>query len=172
MRALGETFRLIVAGMADSLQARRDTKRAIKADDMTQFGAIGNNPLKLADMGVDSIVKLLLMSQGGTYLSMSEAIKEGFENLHSHQLGTMAGMRAALNSLLECFDPQQLEGELSQRSFLESIIPSARKAKYWDAYLQHYDVIAEQAEENFLDLIGDDLREQLAKVTRSKSETD
>ena len=49
-------------------------------------------------------------------------MRDAFDDLRAHQLGVMAGMRAALEGVLQRFDPAQLEGKLTRRSGIGSLL--------------------------------------------------
>lgn len=82
------------------------------------------------------------------------AVKEGFDDIKAHQLAVMAGVQAALLNLLRRFDPQALETRLGQQSMLDNIMPSKRKARYWEVFTLLYNEIAKEAEDDFQELFG------------------
>ncbi len=51
-------------------------------------------------------------------------------------------------------DPAVLGDKLSRGSVLESLMPSARKAKLWDMYLERYLQIRREAEDDFQSIFG------------------
>jgi FHA domain-containing protein len=75
-------------------------------------------------------------------------------DLVGHAIGTMAGTRAALEGVLDRFAPKELEAKLTAKSVLDSVLPMARKAKLWELYLQHFDAIRNEAQEDFQNLFG------------------
>jgi type VI secretion system FHA domain protein len=82
------------------------------------------------------------------------AMRDAFDDLRAHQLGVMAGMKAALDGVLQRFDPQQLEAKLSTRSGLSGLIPATRKARLWELFQQLYGQLSTEAEEDFNTLFG------------------
>ncbi|HOL38542.1 MAG TPA: type VI secretion system-associated FHA domain protein TagH, partial [Rubrivivax sp.] len=66
----------------------------------------------------------------------------------------MAGMRAALEGVLDRFSPDQLEAKLSGSSLLDSLLPMNRKARLWELYLQHFRTLRDEAEDDFHALFG------------------
>ena len=64
-------------------------------------------------------------------------------------MATMAAMHLALRRLLTKFDPQALQGRLEQSSLMNSLMPGARKSKYWEVYCDFYKSIAGDAESEF-----------------------
>jgi len=71
-----------------------------------------------------------------------------------HSIGTVAGMRAAIEGMLGRFDPAALEAKLAGGSMLDSLLPMNRRARLWDLYLQHHEAIREEAQEDFHNLFG------------------
>jgi FHA domain-containing protein len=56
--------------------------------------------------------------------------------------------------VLARFTPQALEQKLAGKSMIDSVLPMARKARLWELYLQHYEGIREEAQEDFHGLFG------------------
>ena len=56
--------------------------------------------------------------------------------------------------MLGKFDPAVLGDKLTKGSVLESLMPSARKAKLWDMYLERYLQIRREAEDDFQSIFG------------------
>ncbi len=153
---LGAIFRETVQGLTDILLARGDVKGEFRLD-RTTIGPTENNPLKTppgqSPLGPEEIMTLLLIRQKGAYMSPVQAVRESFNDIKAHQLAVMAGIQAALNRLLERFDPNNLETRL-QQTVLDSILPASRKAKYWDLFTTEYQAIAREAEDDFNELFG------------------
>jgi type VI secretion system protein len=158
MTHLGAIFRETVQGLTDILRARGDIKGEFRLD-RTAIGPMENNPLKTPPgrppLGLEEIMTLLLIRQQDAYMSPVQAVHEGFNDIKAHQLAVMAGIQAALNRLLERFDPHNLETRLQQTVF-DSFLPASRKAKYWDLFTTEYQAIAREAEDDFNELFGDE----------------
>ncbi len=158
MANLGAIFRATVQGMMEILLARGDVKGEFRLD-RTNIGPIENNPLKTPPgqppLSPEEVMTLLLIRRKDAYMSPVQAVCEGFNDIKAHQLAVMAGIQAALNRLLERFDPSNLETRL-QQTVLDSILPANRKAKYWDLFTAEYRAIAHEAEEDFNELFGDE----------------
>lgn len=158
MGDLGAIFRETVRGLMDVLVARGDVKGEFRLD-RTTIGPVENNPLKTPPgqppLAMEEAMGLLLMRRQEAYMSPVQAVREGFDDIKAHQLAVMAGIQAALNRLLERFDPANLETRL-QQTVLDSILPASRKAKYWDLFTAEYQAIAREAEDDFNELFGDE----------------
>jgi len=155
---LGEIFRETVQGLAEILRARGDIKGEFRLD-RTTIGPMENNPLKTPPgqppLRTEEIMVLLLAPRQHAYMSPVQAVHEAFTDIKAHQVAVMAGIQAALNRLLERFDPGNLETRLQQTVF-DSILPASRKAKYWDLFTSEYQAIAREAEDDFNELFGDE----------------
>jgi FHA domain-containing protein len=77
------------------------------------------------------------------------AMKDAYDDLRAHQLGFLAGMRAALEEVLARFAPQELSKRLTDQSMLDDFLPMNRKAKLWDAFLERHAAISGEAREDF-----------------------
>jgi len=66
----------------------------------------------------------------------------------------MAGMRAALEGVLNRFAPTVLEGKLTTSSVLDTLLPMNRRSRLWELYLQHFEGIRQEAQEDFHTLFG------------------
>jgi FHA domain-containing protein len=83
-----------------------------------------------------------------------QAIINAYADLRAHQFGVMVGMKAALAHVIAEFEPSRLEGKLTEKSKLDAIFSSGRKAKLWDLFCQLYSGIASDAEDDFHTLFG------------------
>ena len=158
LATIGAIFRETVQGLMEILLARGDIKGEFRLD-RTAIGPVDNNPLKTPPgqppLRPEEVMILLLTSQKNAYMSPTQAVHEGFNDIKAHQLAVMAGIQAALTRLLERFDPSNLESRL-QPNVLDSILPGSRKAKYWDLFTNEYQAIAREAEDDFNELFGDE----------------
>jgi FHA domain-containing protein len=150
---LGGLLREAVQGTVDLLAARAVTKREMKAE-MTMIVNANNNPLKFSpDVGF--ALHLLFQQQARHgFMGPVEAMQDAYDDLRAHQIGFVAGMRAALEGVLGRFRPDELESRLSDKSFLDSVLPGNRKARLWDLYEQRYVDVLREAEDDFNSLFG------------------
>jgi type VI secretion system FHA domain protein len=95
----------------------------------------------------------LLQPNRPGYKAPLAAVEEAFDDIRSHELAVMAGMQTGLLALLKRFDPAALEGRL-QKGMLDGILPSARKARFWELFCATYKDIAREAEDDFHALFG------------------
>lgn len=152
MNEMGAIFRQTVQGLMEVLTTRTSIKSEFRLS-QTMIRPVENNPLKFSP-NVEEAMICLLMRRGPAYLPAVRAVKEGFDDIKAHQLAVMAGVQAALLNLLRRFDPQALETRLGQQSMLDNIMPSKRKARYWEVFTLLYNEIAKEAEDDFQELFG------------------
>jgi FHA domain-containing protein len=165
MHVLGQLLRESTQGTLDLLLARTLTKREVRAD-LTMIVPRENNPLKFSP-SVEVALAHLLAPQGRGFMTPLQAMKDAHEDLRSHQFGFMAGMRAALAGVLERFQPEELERRLAQKSVIDALLPSKRKAKLWDMFAERYKDISHEAEEDFHVLFGKEfLRAYEAQIAK------
>ncbi len=143
----GRAFRALVAGLQEALATRAEIKEELDVS-RTMIGATSNNPLKL-ELTTDEGVVAMLRQPGPGFLPPVESISQGFRDVQAHQMATMAAMHLALRRLLEKFDPEKLSSRMDQSSLLNSLMPGARKSKYWEVYCDFYASIAGDAESEF-----------------------
>jgi len=63
-------------------------------------------------------------------------------------------MEAAVNTLLERFSPDSLRERIGKASLLEGMLPQYRKARMWEEFEKEYQQIAQQAAEDFQEILG------------------
>lgn len=168
MQMLGEVLRETVQAMLDLLLARALLKRELRAE-VTMLVARENNPLKFSP-NVEAALAHLLAPQRG-YMEPMEAVRDACNDLRSNQLAFMTGVRAALAGLLQRFSPEQLEQRLKQKTVLDSVLPMNRRAKMWDLFIERYEDVAKDAEDNFHQLFGREfLRAYEAQIAKFAKE--
>jgi type VI secretion system FHA domain protein len=171
MRLVGELLRESTRGTVELLLARAALKRELRAD-MTMITARENNPLKFSP-SVDVALQHLLGERTPGFMAPERAMRDAFDDLRAHQLGVMAGMRAALEGVLARFDPAQLEGKLTRRSALTQLIPAARKARLWELFQELFAQLQSEAQDDFDELFGRAFlrayEEQLDRLTNERS---
>lgn len=152
MELLGQLLRESTRGAVELLVARAALKREMRAE-MTMIVARENNPLKFSP-SVEVALQHLLGPPAPGFMPPAAAVRDAFDDLRAHQLGVMAGMRAALEGVLQRFDPRQLEGKLSRRSAIDSLIPATRKARLWEIFTELFAQLQTEAQDDFDELFG------------------
>jgi type VI secretion system FHA domain protein len=150
MRAIGALFRAFVSGTRDVLMSRAEIKSEMRVE-QTMIRSRDNNALKFSITPEEALHALLRPNRPG-YKAPLASVEEAFDDIRSHELAVMAGMQTGLLALLKRFDPATLENRL-QKNVLD-ILPSARKARFWEMFCATYKDIAREAEDDFQALFG------------------
>jgi FHA domain-containing protein len=147
MRMVGALLREAVQGTLDLLRVRGLMKSEMRAD-VTMIMPTDNNPLKFSPTAEAALLQLL-SPQGHGFTPPLPAMQNAYADLRAHQLGVLAGMRAALEEVLARFSPEELQRRLADASMLDSVLPINRKAKQWDLFVERYEEVASDAREDF-----------------------
>jgi len=152
MLLIGQMLRESMRGTVELLVARAALKREMRAE-MTMIVARENNPLKFSP-SVEVALQHLLGPPSPGFMPAAPAVRDAFDDLRAHQLGVMAGMKAAFEGVLQRFDPAQLEAKLTRKSAISSLIPSTRKARLWELFQELFSQISSEAQDDFDELFG------------------
>ncbi|MDN3920010.1 type VI secretion system-associated FHA domain protein TagH [Roseateles violae] len=152
MHSVGQLLRAATAGTLQLMAVRASTRSELHAQ-VTMIQAQNNNPLKFAPDAESALEQLLQPPRRG-FMAGAQAMDDAMHDLLGHSIGTMAGMRAALEGVLGRFAPTELEAKLTGKSVLDSLLPMNRRARLWELYLQHYLAIRDDAQEDFHTLFG------------------
>jgi predicted component of type VI protein secretion system len=93
------------------------------------------NPLKAVADDAEALAALLHRPKPG-YLPGPVAVEEVMRELEQHMRASQAATQIAMNQLLGEYSPEIIEQQLSNQGVLGSLVPSARKAKLWDLYVE------------------------------------
>jgi len=171
MRVIGGLLRTAVGGSLQLMAVRAATKHELRAE-VTVIQPRNNNPLKFSPDAQSALEQLLQPPVRG-FLDGPAAMDDAMHDLIGHAIGSMAGTRAALEGVLRRFAPTELENKLVARSVLDSVLPINRKAKLWELYLQHFEAIRDEAQDDFHNLFGKAFlsayEQQLERLEREKS---
>jgi len=157
---------VIVLGLQELLRARADMKSEFRIE-KTMIGARNNNALKFCptpEMAVQAIFGLI----GRGYKPPGETFAEALSDVQSHQIALLSAAQAAMQAMLSQFDPKELKGRLENESFLSSLMPGNRRARYWDAYEQSYEAIKSEAQENFAGIFWKEFAKVYAENSRQR----
>lgn len=155
LHRIGRLLREATQGSVELLQARAAVKRSVRAE-MTAIVPRGNNPLKFSPSSETALLHLLGPQVPG-FLDAETAMREAFDDLRAHELAVMAGMRAALDGVLQRFDPAKLEAGLEKRSGLATLgglLAGSRKSRLWELFEQQFAAIRQEAADDFQDFFG------------------
>jgi FHA domain-containing protein len=152
MRMLGQILNQSIEGTLKLVSMRTAAKQELRAQ-VTTIQSRNNNPLKFSPNAAAAIEQLLQPPARG-FMVGPAAVADAMDDLLGHANGTMGGMRAALAGALQRFEPKRLESKLTHQSMLDALLPMNRRAKLWELYLEHFQRIQNEAEEDFHELFG------------------
>jgi type VI secretion system FHA domain protein len=158
MQDLGKILRVVVEGVIDVLRARAEIKSQFRLP-LTRVQAAENNPLKHSP-NVESALHTLLVQKTPGFLSPVQAFEDAFADIRNHQMAMLEGVRVAFESMLESFDPKELEKgfeRAAKRGF------GSAKSKYWDLYVDRFANLGGDADDTFRRLFGDVFAEAYEK---------
>jgi FHA domain-containing protein len=153
MRRLGELLKVATQGTLDLLQVRATVKRELKAE-VTIIASMDNNPLKFSPDSQAALAHLLSNRSVRGFMDPVPAMRDAYDDLLAHQVGFVAGMRAAMQGLIARFDPGELETRLTRKSVMDSMLPMTRRSRLWELYQQMFTEISREAEDDFERLFG------------------
>lgn len=148
----GQLLALFANGTVELLSSRSILKREVKAH-MTMLLDRENNPLKLLPDGGAVLRQMFGLPLPG-FMSPQSAVSDAFQDLHAHQIGMVAGMRAALMDLLTRFSPQRLRERDDAMRWYEKRVPSLYKARMWDRYAATHRDTVFAIEDDFASVFG------------------
>jgi FHA domain-containing protein len=152
MEIIGDLLATAIQGTLDLLAARGVVKREVKAE-VTMIVARNNNPLKFLPDAQSALLQMFAQRIPG-FMGPTEAMRDAYVDLRAHEVGMVAGMRAALAEVLERFGPAALEARITERGMLDPLFPSARRARLWERYVEMHDEISREAQDDFHTLFG------------------
>jgi predicted component of type VI protein secretion system len=165
-RQFGQILRVVVEGVMEVLQARREVKREFRMD-QTMFRAADNNPLKFSTSVEDALHNLLVKRVAG-YLGPVDAFEDAFDDIRSHQVAMLAGLRVAFDAMLQQFDPERLQEEFDRQTKKAALVSLPAKLRYWDQYSLKFHDMVRDSEACYSKLFGDEFarayEEQLSRL--------
>ena len=152
MTAIGALLSAAVQGTIELIAARAMLKREVKAD-VTLIATTKNNPLKFLPDAESALLQMFGARIPG-FMAPVEAMQDAFHDLRAHEVGVIAGMRAALAHVLRRFEPGELEKRLKRPGVLEGLLPNSREARLWQTFTEMYGDISREAQDDFQALFG------------------
>lgn len=157
MESIGTILRASIEGIVSLLASRSMLKGELGAEDRTMVATRDNNPLKFMP-DIKEVMQFLFDNKklnSSTYLSPVQSIQGACEDLIFHELGTAAGMRAAVEGSIRRFNPQLIEGQFN-KSGKKMVLN--RKAALWETYVENYRKIEESMADDVGHLFERDFR--------------
>jgi type VI secretion system protein ImpI len=113
------------------MQHRNSCKQELRLPVTSTGFGISNNPLKFSPTAEAALATLLGPPQKGV-LPPVEAMRQGFEDLHRHHMGLLAGARAAVRAILEKVSPQAVENRLD----MNGPVRLNRTGRLWHTFMR------------------------------------
>ncbi|RTQ32586.1 type VI secretion system-associated FHA domain protein TagH [Variovorax gossypii] len=153
MQRLGRIMRAFTDGTIELLSSRAMLKREVRAE-ITMIVDEENNPFKILPNGRAVLMQMFGARMPG-FLPPEAAVHDALGDLQSHQLGMVAGMRAALLTLLKRFDPAALSRETPHDGSLgEKLLPGGREVRLWRQLQQLHTETTAAVEDDFQAVFG------------------
>jgi FHA domain-containing protein len=153
MRHLGRLMRAFTDGTIELLSSRAMLKREVRAE-ITMIVDEENNPFKILPNGRAVLMQMFGARMPG-FLTPEAAVHDALGDLQSHQLGMVAGMRAALLTVLQRFDPATLNRTTPHDgSLAEKMLPGGREARLWRQLRQLHAETTAAVEDDFQAVFG------------------
>jgi type VI secretion system protein ImpI/type VI secretion system protein len=147
MEELGAVFRAFVGGLRETLVARAAVKSEFRIE-QTMIRARGNNPLKFSASEDDALLALVGAGRRSD-IGPAEAVAEAFRDVRLHELATMAAMQTAVRGMLLELAPNKMREGGGQ-----SLLPSQRKVRAWDAFEAAHTRLTQALSDNFDSAFG------------------
>lgn len=148
---LGQVLRISVEGVMEMLRGRAEIKAQFQLP-LTRVQVRENNPLKLMP-NIEAVLNALLVQRNRAYMPTMQAFKDAIDDIRNHQAALLVGLRAAFDSLLGHFEPEQLQREFDMAGRRPSWFGG--KSGYWDQYVARFEQLGHNPEDTFRRLCGE-----------------
>jgi predicted component of type VI protein secretion system len=105
-------------------------------------------------------------------MEAERAVEDGFYDLQSHQVATLAAIPGSLKATLERFSPGSIKRRAENMGVLTRVIPAMRDAALWHNYEREFAKVAAESDEAFMEVFAKEFRKyydkQLQKQQRPK----
>ncbi len=156
-------LRETITRLLEMLRARSSIKNELRLE-RTMIQRAENNPLKFAVTEKDAL-SYLFGERSGAYMAPGKAVVEAFEDIESHQLALLAGMRRAYEHMLSKFSPEVLEHHFAEAAHKGLL--GNKKSRLWDAYQEYFDKLQQDPETTFNRLFGTEFAEAYEDQTNN-----
>jgi type VI secretion system FHA domain protein len=169
MERAGGLLRRLISGMVVMVESRARAKSQMGAES-TSLQVEGNNPLKFARTPEAALKQLLNPKERG-FMDAEKAIEDGYYDLQSHQVATLAAIPGSLKATLERFSPGSIKRRAENMGVLTRVIPAMRDAALWHNYEREFAKVAAESDEAFMEVFAKEFRKyydkQLQKQQRN-----
>jgi type VI secretion system protein ImpI len=130
-----------VTGMVHALHNRTVCKNELRLPVTIPGFEVSNNPLKFSPTVLAALSTLLGPPQKGV-MSPVDSMYEGFDDLHSHHMGLLAGARAVARASLEKIAPQTVEAHLDANG----PVRLSRTSRLWHTFIRMHQSLRDDHE--------------------------
>lgn len=141
MENAGRVLKEFVDGSTELLASRTALKSMFRLDQTTVLPR-HNNPLKLAENTRDSMMQLLVGTEG-EYLSPVDAVREVCRDLKFHQDAVLEAMISAFLEFTDRFDPDELQQNFDKTLKKKPLFSALNQMKYWQLYCDLYPIMTQ-----------------------------
>jgi type VI secretion system FHA domain protein len=151
-RELGTILKVAIEGIMEMLRARADIKSEFRLP-LTRVQVKENNPLKLCP-NVESVLHTMLVLRNPAYLPSAQAFEDAFSDVSNHQEALRRSLRAAFDSMLQTFEPAQLQKDFDTSARRGRLL-RAKTSRYWDLYVERFAELGRDPDDTFRRLFGE-----------------
>ncbi|MBL8472999.1 MAG: type VI secretion system-associated FHA domain protein TagH [Rhodocyclaceae bacterium] len=147
LRNVGEVARAAIEGIVKLLSSRTLLKQELRVAERTMLAKRDNNPLKMIEHPDEAVRYLFDLRQSlpGAFMRPVPAIRDACDDLCAHEVGLVAGVRAAVAASLKRFNPAQYEEQVAKGP---TSLLSNKRAKSWDLFLADYNKMEADSADN------------------------
>jgi type VI secretion system protein len=162
----GQMVREMTLGLMEALKNRAEIKNRLRLSQTTiQPGE--NNPLKFS-ASVDEAVLKMLDPHGSRYLGPIEAIRDSFADMRMHQAALVNAVQAGTDELMSRIEPGELQERFDRGLKRGAILGAANKMKYWDLYVEFYQVLNQRNEQGLPGVFAEEFARTYAERASGK----
>lgn len=142
---IGRSLRITTEEMMSLLAARAAAKQLVKSGSRTMVGGLNNSPLKFKPNATEAM-DTMFVRQTESYLSATDSLKQGFDDIKRHQTAIYAAMQPALARLLEDISPEAIAAKTSGG------LVGSKKSRLWETFVERWDAKTHPHENGMLDV--------------------
>jgi len=110
----------------------------------------------------------LLDPHGNRYLGPIEAIRDSFADLRTHQSAVVSAIQAATDEMMSRIEPGELQERFDRGLKRGAILGAANKMKYWDLYVEFYQVLNQRNEQGLPGVFAEEFARTYAERSTAK----
>jgi type VI secretion system protein len=97
-----------------------------------------------------------------------EAIRESFADMRMHQGALASAVQAATDELMSRIEPGELQERFDRGLKRGAILGAANKMKYWDLYVEFYQVLNQRNEQGLPSVFAEEFARTYAERSTPK----